>query len=104
MSGVINPLIPKQVSYHCPAMVLLKSTPPRAHSFKRKLWFYKLADYNKCRELLCEAYLENIIQSNDNTDLNIKVITDAIVPAAEKSIPNKIITVKPNDFPWITCL
>ena len=59
MSGVVDPLILEQVRYHCPVMVLLKLTPPRASSFKRKIWCYKLADYNKFRELLSEASLEN---------------------------------------------
>ena len=58
MSRVVNPLIPQQVRYHCPVMVFLKFTPPRASSFKRKIWHYKLADYNKFRELLSEASLE----------------------------------------------
>ena len=30
-------------------------------------------------------------------------IIDAIVSAADKSIPNKIVTVKCNGFPWIIC-
>ena len=30
-------------------------------------------------------------------------MSDAITKAAENSIPNKIITVRPNDPPWITC-
>ena len=101
MSCVVDPLIPEQVRYHCPVMVLLRFTLPRASSFKRKIWYYKLADYNKFRELLSEASLENLIQSNDNINQNIQDITDAIVSAAEKSIQNKI--VKPNESPWITC-
>ena len=98
MSGVVE-----QVRYHCPVMVLLKFTRPRASSFKRKIWYYKLADYNKFRELLSEASLENLFQSNDNINQIIQDITNAIVSAAEKSIPNKIVTVKPNESPWITC-
>ena len=103
MSGVVDPFIPEQVKYHCPVIVLLKFILPCASSFKRKIWYYKLADYNKFRELLSEASLENLIQSNDNINKNIEDITDAIVSAAEKSIPNKIVTVKPNESPWITC-
>ena len=51
---------------------------------------------------MSEASLENLIQSNDNINQNIQDITDAIVSAAEKSIPKKIVTVKPNESPWIT--
>ena len=52
---------------------------------------------------MSEASLETLFQSNDNINQNIQDITDAIVSAAEKSIPNKIVTVKPNESPWITC-
>ena len=51
MSGVIDPLIPEQVRYHCPSMMLLKFTHPCATSYKRNIWSYKLADYNKNRKL-----------------------------------------------------
>ena len=52
MSGTLDPLIPDQVRYHCPIMILLKFTPPRATAFKRTVWYYKLADYDKYREEL----------------------------------------------------
>ena len=42
-------------------------------------------------------------QLTSNIDQNIKDITEAIMQAADKSIPNKIITIKPSDHPWITC-
>ena len=57
MSGTLDPLIPDQVRYHCPIMILLRFTPPRANTLKRKVWYYKLADYDKYREDLSEATL-----------------------------------------------
>ena len=42
-------------------------------------------------------------QLTSNIDQNIKYITEAIMQAADKSIPNKIVTIKPSDHPWITC-
>ena len=32
-----------------------------------------------------------------------KIIADAIFDAAEKSIPNKVVNIRPNDYPWISC-
>ena len=37
-----------------------------------------------------------------NIDQNIQDITDAIFSAAEQSISNKVVTMKPGDYPWIT--
>ena len=103
MSGTLDPLIPDQVRYQCPIMILLKFTPPRATTFKRKVWYYKLADYDKYREELSEASLLLKIQTNNNIDQNIQDFSEIILNAADKSIPNKIVTIKSNDSPWITC-
>ena len=42
-------------------------------------------------------------KSTENIDQNIQVISDTMIKAAEESIPNKIVTIKPDDHPWITC-
>ena len=42
------------------------------------------------------------IDSHTNIDQNVKDMTDAITKAAEDSIPNKTVTIRPNDPPWIT--
>ena len=42
------------------------------------------------------------IDSHTNIDQNVKDMTDAITKAAEDSIPNKTVTSRPNDTPWIT--
>ena len=46
-SGVIDPFTPEQVRYHCPTIVLLKFLRPRTAAYKRRVWYYKLADYDK---------------------------------------------------------
>ena len=56
-SGVTDPFIPNQIRYHCPVVVLLKFTRPTAKNFKRKIWNYKIADYEKYRRLLSESEL-----------------------------------------------
>ena len=61
--------------------------------------FLKLDDYNKYRESLSEASLEILMQSNDNMGQKIEDITDVLVSAAEKAIPNKTVTVKLNGSP-----
>ena len=103
MSGTLDPLIPDQVRNHCLIMTLLKFTPPHAFTFKRKVWYYKSADYDKCREELSEASLLLKIQTNNNIDQNIQDFSEIILNAADKSIPNKIVTIKPNDSQWIIC-
>ena len=64
--------------------------------------YYKLADYEKYRLELSERNIHEKTQLTSNIDQNIKDITEAIMQAADKSIPNKIVTIKPSDHPWIT--
>ena len=103
LSGVADPFIPNQIRYHSPVIVLLKFTRPISKSFKRRVWYYKLADYEKYRLELSERNIHEKTQLTINIDQNIKDITEAIMQAADKSIPNKIVTIKPSDHPWITC-
>ena len=47
LSGVADPFIPNQIRYHSPVIVLLKFTRPIIKSFKRRVMYYKLADFKK---------------------------------------------------------
>ena len=70
--------------------------------YKRKIWNYERADFAKYRQLLSEHDLSTRVRQND-IDTSVQIINDAIFDAAEKSIPNKVVTIRPNDYPWITC-
>ena len=102
LSGVADPFIPNQIRYHSPVIVLLK-TRPITKSFKRRVWYYKLADIEKYRLDFSERNIHEKTQLTSNIDQNIKDITEAIMQAADKSIPNKIVTIKPSDHHSITC-
>ena len=102
-SGVADPFMADYTRYHCPVIILLKFTRPHMPSFKRLIWNYKLADYDKLRNLVFESNLSEKIEYEENIDQNIKDITDTILAAAKQSIPNKRVTINPHDQPWITC-
>ena len=84
-------------------IAVLKFTRTHTPSFRRKIWNYRLADYDKYRMILMDSELLQKIEVDENIDQNIQVISDTIIKAAEESIPNKIVTIKPDDHPWITC-
>ena len=89
LSGVADPFIPNQIRYHSPVIFLLKFTCPITKSFKRRVWYYKLADLEKYRLKLSERNIHGITQLTSNIDQNIKDITEAIMQAADKSKPKK---------------
>lgn len=103
MSGVADPFVPNLTRFHCPVIVFLKFIRPAVKSFKRRVWNYNLADFDRYRNLLLECNIDDHLDSNNDIDSNIQFIADSLFSSAEKSIPNKIVTIRPNELPWITC-
>ena len=101
-SGVLEPLFPHLKRYHCPILVLLNFIRPKVKTYKRKIWNYQRADFDKYRQLLSEQDLPNKIKNHELDD-SIQIVAGAIYDAADKSIPNKIVYIRPSDYPWITC-
>ena len=48
-----------------------------------------------------EFHLENAAEQND-IENSVQIVQAAIFDAAEKSVPNKTVIIRPNDHPWIT--
>ena len=92
-SGAIDPFISDQVRYHCPILVLLKFVCPKPKLTKRKIWYYQRADFNRYRELLSEYDFHNNVELEPNIDNIVNVINKTILEAAEKSVPNKVVTI-----------
>ena len=99
-SGVIDTFIPNQIRYHCPTIVLLKYLRPVSKTYTRRIWNYKLADFDKFRSSLTEYNLT--AEETTDLDINAQQITDSLMYAAEKSIPNKVVTIRPSESLWIT--
>ena len=102
-SGVLDPFIPDQTRYHCPVIVLLKFLRPTTRTFKRRIWNYKSASFDRFRKILNEHNLEAKLESALDIDTNVQQITHALFSAADQSILNKIITIRPAEYPWIKC-
>ena len=97
-SGVADPFVPNLTRYHCPVFVLLKFIRPKAGTYKRKIWNYQRADFGKFRQILSEQDLASQVRQND-LDTSVQIMTDAIFNAAEQPIPNRVVTIRPNDYP-----
>ena len=70
--------------------------------YKRRIWKYDEADYNRYRQILTEVDLYTIVNSaQDNVDSIARKLNTSILNAAEQSIPNKIVTIRPTDSPWM---
>ena len=92
--GIIEPFC----SDHCGIHVSTNFMKINQHSFKRKIWLYDNADFDLYRESLevCDWNLAEL-----TVDEYVNKITSNIMQSAEVSIPNKMVTIRPRDPPWM---
>ncbi len=99
-SFVSDPFIPNLIRYHSPIVVVLNFTKPKHTSFKRNIWKYDEGDFDKFRTLLNNTDWDTTLR-NDDLETSVHNISQAILNAAKQSIPNKIVSIRPNDVPWM---
>ena len=69
-SGVAGTFIPDLTRYHCPIIVHRKFLRPQNKGFKRRIWNYNLADFDKYRHVLTNSNLEEKLNQTTNIDQN----------------------------------
>ena len=102
-SGVADTFIPDLTRLHCPIIVLMKVLRPPNKAFKRRIWNYNLADFDKYRHVLTNSNLEEKLNQITDIDQNTKEVTETIIYAADQAIPNKYVIIRSIEHPWITC-
>ncbi|CAC5363616.1 unnamed protein product [Mytilus coruscus] len=87
-SEVGENILENSVRYHCPISAVINIEKQLTKSFKRKIWQYHLGDYDLFKNELLKINWDTLI---DNQNINTAAvnITEKILEAAEKSIPNK---------------
>ena len=92
--GVIEPFC----SDHCAVYFSTNFVKATIPSYKRKIWLYDRGDYQVYRDKL-----ENADWDFDNLSINEKInkVNSNIFDAAEFAIPNKEVTIRPKDQPWM---
>ena len=85
-------------SDHCAIHFTTNFLKTTQHTFKRKVWQYDKGNYDFYREKL-----DNADWNFDNltVDEQANKVTQNILDAAEPSVPNKVVTVRPKDQPWL---
>ncbi len=99
-SFVADPFVPDLLRYHCPIVSVLKLNKPTSSAYKRKIWLYDKGNYEEYRRLLSSTNWQDILNTV-NIDTTADLLTNAINNAASQSIPNKVVTIRPNDIPWL---
>ncbi len=99
-SFVSDPFIPDLTRYHLPIIAVFNFSKPKHTTFQRNIWKYDDGDYDKLRTILNSTNWDTIL-SNNNLESSACAISDVIISAAKESIPNKRVTARPNDIPWM---
>ena len=72
----------------------------KPQNYNRRIWKYE--ETIKYRQILLDVDLHEIVRnSRDNVDIIAQKINSTILTAAEQSIPNKVVTIRPADQPWM---
>ena len=100
-SDVISPIVPNLVQFHCPILVTLKFRKSIQKTFKREVWLYYRGNYNHYRQKLNDANWDALFTANDINEFSDN-ITKHIFTAAKDTIPNKKVTIRPNEPEWMT--
>jgi ribosomal protein L31 len=79
------------------AVLQLKLHKQRAYT--RRMWDYAKADFNAFRAKLTNADWDSCFRTED-VDVAVETWNNIFMEAATTSIPNKLVTVHPNDHPW----
>ena len=91
---------PVSTNNHCTVVANLLFRTKKSKVYKRKMWNFKNANFDVYRQALNVVNWEECFV--DQSDINIvaNLWTSKLLSAAESSIPNKNVTVRPNDKPW----
>ena len=90
---------PISTNDHCTIAACRNFRIRKELAYKRLVWQYKEADFLQFRSALCNTNFDECFQNND-VDYAADKWTEKFLNAARTHVPNKVVTVRPNDSPW----
>ena len=99
-SGVGEPCLDLSIRYHCPIFGVFNFLKAKCKSIKRKIWQYQNGNYDQLRQNLSEIDWDS--NYSDDPDEYAHRITNIITENVSSTIPNKKITINPQDPAWMT--
>ena len=79
---------------------IFKLTKPKVQCYKRHIWQYDRGDYDHMRALASITNWHSL--QDDDVDKYALNLTYKILHIAKECIPNRVVTIRPSDPPWIT--
>ena len=92
---------PISTNDHCTVGITVNFKVKKDVAYKRTVWDYKKANFDEFRQKLKETHFDNCFDSDD-IDVVCSNWTNLFLQVAKSSVPNKLVTIRPNDSPWYT--
>ena len=86
-----------QITY-CPMNFHISSLP----SFERKIWHFDRANITLIRRSISSFPWSEVLNGNPDTNWQAKAFTEILLNIMSNFIPNKKVTIKPKDPPWMS--
>ena len=86
--------------YHCPIYGFLQSPITNTKCFKRNIWLFNEGNYDEYREKLSRQNWDDILNS-ENVNTCVLKFNELVVKIAKECIPNKLVTIRKSDPPWL---
>jgi uncharacterized Fe-S cluster protein YjdI len=87
--------------YHCPTYGILNIVDCNTKCFKRNIWLFDHGNYDEYRQKLSNVNWDNLLRESDVNTCAIK-FNETVLNHAKSCIPNKTVTIRQADPPWIT--
>ena len=100
LSGVGESIFDQNIRYHCPVFGIFKFCKPCNPLYTRQIWNYERADFNDLREKFSTTCWQQCM--DDDIDIYSTNITNKIISTSQQVIPNRIVTIRPSEPPWMT--
>lgn len=97
-SGTLN--VEARLSDHKATYVCVTMNYKINRSYKRNVWRYKDADFDKLNKLINDCDWRNIISNAENVNIATEHFTSQYLKLVRECIPEKSVTIRPKDKPW----
>jgi len=95
----VSVMDPVSTNDHCTISANLLFRKRRAHPYKRTMWDFKGTDFSHFKLAIERCNWEECF-TDDNIETATEMWTNKLLNIAKQTIPNKEVTVRPDDKPW----
>lgn len=97
--GVMSPI---GTCNHSPVYCTFNLSYDIEKCYTRHVWMYKKADFNSMNDYILDIPWNYVIENDSCVDSNVNNFMNVLKDISVHFIPNKRVTVRPRDKPWMT--